>query len=559
MTKDLLGPRIREVEAQILDKHHEKQPLLQKSHIEAVSHLLKTYGNLLREFHSPEFSHMPDNTWLTEAHLFTLALEQSLRWAHQHCQPHTERSGAPWAQIDDEALTLLLWARSYVKLCTDHTAASRGHSVALCNDTKREITFKLKNTNDFTMLTGQFASWPIHTIALHQNMPEHELRRFFERWVAKVDLNRLKFHEGIPPFEHDSTDADFISVKGWARRAILPELQDCEDLEGFSLGELRDFWAYLFIECQLITRLELYVDHEIGPENDLGSILYQSSEKELADYFAKGYGMDNHTAASIIDCLCFDPKSTKSSLTNSPFIRTQCGTTSLLCRRVVTIDPDIMLSSALAKRSRKHIYANLINTIEQANVERIASEFRRSGFVTMAQAQLKGRNGDTVCPDLVVYEPATHQVLILDYKHALPPLGAGEVDNRLQDLDVWTEQIRKYLNFAAVNQDTVTGKLNQSLIAQIDGMLLFRWPIAIPGTLKSDVTFGDWPSLETGLRIAGGISINTILRYYRLPRDAKQTLAQWEIGEESIVVGDWTYKRPIVVSTPNKSEYIDHS
>jgi hypothetical protein len=45
---DLLGEDIRYVEANVLDRHHEQQPLLQRSQIEAVSHILKVYGNLLR-------------------------------------------------------------------------------------------------------------------------------------------------------------------------------------------------------------------------------------------------------------------------------------------------------------------------------------------------------------------------------------------------------------------------------------------------------------------------------------------------------------------------------
>ena len=77
-----------------------------------------------------------------------------------------------------------------------------------------------------------------------------------------------------------------------------------------------------------------------------------------------------------------------------------------------------MVASALAKRSRKRVYEVLVNEIEKHNVVSIAAAFRNAGFVVLAQESLANDQGDSICPDFIIYEPATEQVLISDYKHA---------------------------------------------------------------------------------------------------------------------------------------------
>jgi hypothetical protein len=287
--------------------------------------------------------------------------------------------------------------------------------------------------------------------------------------------------------------------------------------------------------------------------------MYQASEPELAAYFAQKYGLDDHALLSIIDCLAFDPRSSKSTVTNSPFVRTRCGMSSLLCRRVVTIDPNIMVASALAKRSRKRVYEALINEIEHHNVVEIAAAFRNAGFIVLTQERLENDQGHSICPDFIIYEPATEQVLISDYKHAIPPVGAGEVDNRLGDLDEWTDQVRRYLRFAENYRALFVARLGCGRVSRFDGMLLFRWPLAIPGVLQEDIIYGDWPSLSVAVRQVEGLAINHILRFYRLPRDAEQTLRQWRIGEERIHVGEWTYRRPLVVSPRAEQRHAEPS
>ncbi|MBD2078395.1 hypothetical protein [Leptolyngbya sp. FACHB-17] len=91
-------------------------------------------------------------------------------------------------------------------------------------------------------------------------------------------------------------------------------------------------------------------------------------------------------------------------------------------------------------------------------------------------------------------------------------------------------------------------KLGFENISKVAGMLIFRYPMPIPASLEADITLGDWESLSVILNSANPASIDEILRFYRSARDADQCPQNWNIDEETIEVGAWTYKRPIIVA-----------
>lgn len=544
---DLLGDDIRDIEANVLDKYYEKQPLLQRCQVEAVSHLLKLYGNLVRDFNSNELLQLSGDSWLTEQKLWIRALGQSLRWVLKLCKSSITFSKDPWHTIDEEAFALLSWARLYIKLCDDHTAASRGLYVASLDEDLQEIRFQHKGRADLSIHLSQGAAHPLRCNEVLKDLPERELDSLFNQWKSKVNFEKLDEPESLPLFENDFSHPNQIPIKQWTRLTILPELDDCENLNGFTIGDLRDFWACLFLECQLATRLENYVDNLIGPENDLGSIMLQGNLVEVAEYLAHSFKMDAKVVLEIINCLTFDESSQKPTLSNSPFIKTGCGTISLLCRLVVNIDPYIMIASALAKRSRKRIYEALIQKIEKANVIHMGKQFQNSGFIVFTEEVFTGNDNSKICPDLIVYDQETNQILIADYKHAIPPIGASEVGNRFRDLEKWKEQIRRYLQFFNKHREMIKGRLGWKSTVRIYGMLLFRWEMVIPVPIETDITYADWISLSVILQGIDKPKISEISKFFRLPRGVDQAACRWEVGEESIQVDKWTYRRPIII------------
>ena len=348
-------------------------------------------------------------------------------------------------------------------------------------------------------------------------------------------------------FNHDLSDANYHALKSWSRRAILPELYDSEDLDGFTLGQIRDLWTLIFLESQLLTRIEIHTDALFGSENDFSGFNYQLLISELVENFSRLLETDSCIVSKIISFLTFDESSQKSSLINSHFVKIGSERISILYWNVVSTNPNLLFSSALAKRSRRNIYENLIQKIEQRSVERIALAIQNAKYIVLKEKVLVDQENRKIRPDLIVYDPSTYQLLIVDYKHAIPPFNASEVANRLKDLDKWIEQVRRYLRFANKNRN-IFQELGFETISKVDGLLLFRYPMAIPAPLEADITFGDWESLSVILSNTNPPSINEILRFYRSARDADQYTRNWKIDEEFIEVGTWTYKRPIIVA-----------
>ncbi|MBD2078396.1 hypothetical protein [Leptolyngbya sp. FACHB-17] len=445
---DLIEEKVRDIETNVLDKHHEQQSLLKRSQIEAVAYLLKMYDNCVRELLTGSMQLSKDR-WLYEQEFLQRALEQSLRWVLQYCSPHESFSSDSWTDIDDEAFSLMLWARSYVKLCYDHIAASRGHYTASYDEDIHEIRFQIKAINDFTILTSQMASRSFHIDNFLGSIPELELQNIFETYRIGVDFNNLD--KGLS-FKHDLSDSNYRTLKNWSREAILPELEDSEDLDGFTLGQARDLWTLIFIESQVLTRLEIYSDVLFGSENSFSGFNYQLLISELVDDFSQALEIDSDVVSKIINFLTFDKSSQKSSLINSFFVKLGNERISLLLWNVVSTDPNLAFSSALAKRSRRNVYETLIQRIESTNVTRIAQALQNIEYVVLKEKMLVDQTQNKICPDLMIYDPLTYQLLIADYKHAIPPFGASEVVNRLKDLDKWIKQVRRYLNFAENNK-----------------------------------------------------------------------------------------------------------
>lgn len=105
---DLIDGKVRGIEANVLDRYHEQQPLLKRSQIEAVTYLLKIYSNSLRDLLAQSDQWSSKNSWVYELVYLDKALEQSLRWVLKNCSPRHFLSTDSWRDIDDEAFSLML-------------------------------------------------------------------------------------------------------------------------------------------------------------------------------------------------------------------------------------------------------------------------------------------------------------------------------------------------------------------------------------------------------------------------------------------------------------------
>lgn len=547
----LIQPMVRQVEAQMLDRHHEGFAILKRSPVTAVSHALKVFGNILREFHASEFNTLTSNAWVIEQTCWLRALEQVLRWILMNeASPRSFSEPTHWSILDREALEILGWANSYVRLCDDHIAASQGFYTAICDEKRREITFIPNEPTEPTVVTTQLASDYLRAQTRHDNHMSRALDGLFTAWIANFEIAAIHRPEDLPNVREaiTSRSQDMDTVLTWIRTVILPELDDDNDLHGFTLGQLRRFWTYLFVESWLMTRLELKIDSVVGQNNDFGSTLYQGSREELARNFSDFCDIESSVIESIIECLTFEPTSKRSTATNSPFVVTECRTISLLCWHVVALDENTMISSALAKRSRSKLYESLITRIERRCVRRISQAFQKAGYTTVTDRELVTPEQNRIRPDILVYDARSSELLIVEYKHAIPPSGAGQVCNRLKDFDAWQCQLAEYLATFDTNRAVLGSLLSFRPIRHVYGMLLFRWPMAIPVRPSLSIVCADTVSLLNGLDGSYAAGFAEILKFYRNAFDADFSPRRWEVRQTTIRVGSWRYHRPLLVA-----------
>jgi hypothetical protein len=195
-------------------------------------------------------------------------------------------------------------------------------------------------------------------------------------------------------------------------------------------------------------------------------------------------------------------------------------------------DPGKTVSLALARKSKEKLYDSLITEIEKYRVTEVTTQLEYHGLVSRPGNKLEA-DGVAVHPDFWLYEPLTSRLLVCDYKHALPPFGPANVANRLNDLESWRRQVRKYIQFVAKHKAYVADALALPVVSDCTGLLLLRWPMPIPANFTSD-------------------ELHRFFRHLRLA--SKQFSGCVIATSQDIVVGDWTYKHPIVALEPTETE-----
>jgi hypothetical protein len=207
------------------------------------------------------------------------------------------------------------------------------------------------------------------------------------------------------------------------------------------------------------------------------------------------------------------------------------------------------LATGLLGSKRRKTYESIVETLERQNVEKIALRWSECGYTALKHRQFTAPDGEKLSPDLVICRKDENFVLIADYKHALPPLNPAQVDEKVQELSGWLEQVRNYKSIFSANPELIFGTPNGPKNAILfDCMLIFRWPMALPVEQPSDVAFADRRTLEHNLAKRPIPPLSLIADFYRKLRYRLPDGAQWITSHEEICVGDWIYRHPFLGS-----------
>jgi hypothetical protein len=532
---------IRTVERKILDRRYKSFQLLTQNRRLATCHLLKIFGSIHRSLNDPLLQNYDDVTIRMGLKSWIQGLEHSLRWVLKDTTNEVFTSDS-WEVLDAQSLDLMTWGVNYGRLFTNHVAWSRGRLDAQCDADSKTIKFILRPENtDPTVLLSQATSELLSSASIYKSFPTDDISREYAKWKNRIEL-KSPIQLRMP--EIAVTSDAFRSVRSWMATAVFPELPDHHELDGFSLGDFRQILASLIAISSCTKMLEDECDHVSGPENALGSPIIEFETEEMFRYVEQISGVDRMRASHVIKDLTFDPNLSRSSISTQPFINTETHLIALL-RWFAIGDPQRMLTAGLLRGNRRKVYERFIQKVEQVNVHAIAELLQRNGYQVLTFEEVKLDNGRTITPDLIVYHPSDVSVAVIDYKHAIPPTNAAEVDEKMSELKKWYQQIMRYEQVRRSEHIRQRLGIKNKEYQSFHLFLLFRWPIVIPIEKPSEITLADWPTLEFNIQKYGPIPIPELVQFYSKLRHPVAVPNEWAVDYHSIKVGEWTYMNPI--------------
>jgi hypothetical protein len=534
VTDDLL---LRRLEAELVDREHLKCVLFRRGQQTAVSHLLKVFGDLLREYETGSIDR-PWATRLTMAQLTHEATEHALRWILAKCPVGTHRPGIDWEKKDDEAVALLQWAIQYAMLYTDHTAWSRGVMRATVAHEEKVVRFEPQHRG-INLLLDQNESDQVRAGEFYESIPASINKEVFRPWLR--GFRKQDFFQ-LPSLRLDEHTGAYQQTINWANSTILPEIAGNRDLGGFSLDEFRQFYVRLWLYCHCIILLENHFDLAFSHENMFGSRLLQGRRERIVVWLSRHCKISENVAKNIVNRLTFSSNYRHPALPGHPFIPTTDQALTLLARQFAIADPNLMLAMALNTGPTRPIYEKIIEEIEIAAKRGLARDLRGLGYAVWDEPNLPRKGADPLTPDLVVGRADDDVIAVVEYKHALPPRGAAAVSDRIKETAKWIDKAQRYLRVAEQQVSRLEGHLDigckpRSVIIAV----VARWPMPIPIALEDHRVF------ITDLTRVRSLSqqkspIREVFGGGMLDRSAD---VRWD--HHSIQVGDWTYKHPVLM------------
>lgn len=520
---------IRQVERTVLDTEYKKFRLLHRPDDLTIFHLLKLFGDgyrILPKTDSFNF-YMNRHIWFKDS---IDGLGHCFRWISREPQHQIILPDSSPLTLNKDTAEFLKWGINYSKLFVAHVSWSRGLLSAQINEEKKEITFSYPNDFDKAFLATQYVAHYVLNKRSLNLIPLDQLNFGYIEWYKELvsQIIRGEFDINITKFK-DTYD----TVLSWLRTTIFPEIASNTDLKGYTLEDFRRFYAALYILSFYTSRIE----------NDLSfldSHIFALSKSDMILRLSKLCDIRPENVGEILENFIFDYSKDHSSLTVQPFVQSKKGNVFLLLRLLRLVNPSETLATALVKGKKQKIYDPIITSLEKANLEIISRKFSKAGYqILKPEKEIKNTSGAKITPDLIIYDKSFNKLLIIDYKHFLIPVNSSDVGSKIKE---GRDQVRNYIKFIRNDKSSIeklTG-INKDNV-EIYGVLLFRWPLAIPIEKDPLVHSVDWISLSNFLDQNANCGITYLINWLITRPDVS---IDFEIEIESIKVADWTYQKP---------------
>lgn len=547
--------KIREVEGDVLDQHHKQFNLLKRPYESALEHILCVYGDAVRKFEQQKGRGATFRRQRYVINTFTHALSHCFRWIEEEAPKEIVVPNISRNTLDEEAKSLLLWAAQYDNLAADHSAWSRGLISAGIDEQSRTITFSHPEDADALRFTRQIEARQALIDASERNPPIGDLQVDFQSYIESAKYTPFGVH--VPWHKADRRGILNI-VTNWLERVVWPEIAPHTDLGGFTLADFRSVFAFLYTFCLYRTWLEDF--SALGNFGLPRTEPLQAETQKFVPWLAEESEVSPQSANDIVELLTLDNSNFHAKVSNQPLIRSTYRTHFLVPRLIIGIDPSRMLAGAINKSSHQGIYDGLAETFEQTNLDEIECRLRKVAGFEVAREKSLSYEGVKISPDFFIFDVARNSLLIVDFKHVLAPYSTADVHHKLKDFEEWRPKMRDYISFAKSHLSLLTPHLPSLSSANppsVTGMILTRWPLPIPIQLDEDMEIGDWASLKGWLDQNNITSVEE-LQLWAKDRPDVAAPKNFRYEPKDFQVGDWTYRRMLIISVdpaePNSSQ-----
>jgi hypothetical protein len=530
-----------QVERDVLDQQHRQLDLFRRRSPLAVGHLLKVYGDGIRDVNRGV-----DTRTFVEArfkvNMMGYGLGHCLRWLLENQVTSVVLPAERWEVLDREAAEFLGWGTAYSLLANDRTAWKANLITAEVDQARKRITFGLPAAADGCWFVQQIEAQQATIDERVGDRPDETLRADCIAWVGDSQLLQSGGLQGDYR-RRPRTVAQ--AMEAWVSRSVLPTLDGSEDLTGFSLTQFRMFVSSLLPFCLYHCWFEDEADRRFGQTHPFGSQPMMLAGGRFLKWTCEVSGLSEDAAKAIIEMLTFDPSRFHERVTYRPFVVLADQTLLTSPRLWGLLNLERLLVGALNASGRKRVYDHLINQIETSQVKEIAAFLRRCAGWKLACQRSFHAGGVTITPDFVIWEPDSDRILVIDYKHAMEASGPVEVTNRLSDFSKWIKRLGEYKAFFSGNWSVLKDEFGRTLKqvpAAIDGLILSRWPLALPVAECGNIAVADWGGFQRFSSTDEGCGIGLLLEWAAI-RPEIQRPNQVIVVPQEIHVGDWTYVR----------------
>lgn len=537
---------VRKVEREILDTRHRHFPLMRRPRWFAAGHLLKVVGDLLRDLPWP---HRTSGMVIQRANVKNaiMGLAQAVRWVLTDPETRTTEGTCDWRVLDDEATELLVWGARYARLATDHIMWSRGLLTCTCNPAAKTIEFGPAPQTASRFMLGQVLSELLWADAFHRGMPAAAIRCIFRRWDAAsiVAADGRWMQPGVV-----RESPGFEDLLEWTRSELLVGQDENAKLDGYTPGDFARIHTALHAHTRCLCLLEERADALYGQENPIGSTCLSLPRNEMADWLAEASGVPPAKTSEILQDLTFDANSIHSSILLTPVLQTSDDVLMISPRLFCDVHPFHMFATALISGKRRRCYESMISDIEAQRVKQVAVALESLGLQAIDTRTIRSANGHEVTPDLLVWDEQGGDLLVVEYKHSLPPSEPRLVYNRLLDLRGWQERLEQYREFVMANPQALPSAVKRREPTAVLALLLFASPMPLPVSPPENMAFSDWVGLHNYLSNVGRPSVAGIWNWARNRPEVEAAFPGAKLFPHDVRVEEWTYRRWILGPAP---------